>query len=353
MTLQEIKNNFKKKSWLRLCTLNNINKWELIDSLNEPIYPGKYFINKSPSVSVRNCRICNKEFNLGIYKNNFIVTKNCDCGKDNTNLITIEKLIPFFDKPISQKLIDDVYKSRKKGLKNTIDYWLNLGYDEKDSLKKISEIQQYRSSKSPSTRPGAKGYTNRSLNFWIKKGYSENDAKLKLKESQTTNGLEYYIKKYGDVLGPIKYNERIEKWLNAPANKKMSTGRSKKSITLFEQLGKGYYGKNEKTKRGKLKVHRVDFTYKNKIIEFFGDYWHGNPKKYKSDQFIRNKKVEDIWKHDKEKIEDLYNAGYDVLIIWESDYTEFPKEIIKLCKEFLNDESNIADSNLCKIYRRI
>lgn len=351
MTLQEIKNNFKKKSWLRLCTLNNIDKWKLLEELNEPIYPGKSFIKKLISISIKNCRLCGEEFNLGIYKENFIVSKNCHCGKNNTNYV--QKLMSFFDQKTSEQLAKEVYQLRKKGLPNTLDYWLNLGYDKNSALEKIHKIQKYRSSKSPSAQPGAKGYTNRSINFWIKKGYSEEEAMIKLKERQTTNGLPYYIKKYGEIEGHIKFNERIQKWLNSPNNKKMIEGRSKKSILLFQQLGKGFYGKDEKTVRGKLKVHRVDFIFDNKIIEFFGDYWHGNPLFYNSGSMIRKKKIEDVWKHDKEKIEDLCNAGYDILKIWESDYSKFPKETLNLCKDFIDGNFNITNCQIGEIYRRI
>lgn len=338
--LQNIKDNYKKKSWLRLCTLNNINKWELIAQLNESIYPGKYYINKVQPITTNKCLLCSTEFDLCIYKNSFFVKKRCDCGNNGKTDITANKLLCYYNKDIAEEIVKNILNERKKGLKNCIEYWISNGYNEEESLQKIKEIQKSRSSRSPSSQKGAKGYTNRSIEFWLKKGFSEEEAKLKLSESQTTNGLNFYIKKYGENIGKEKYNKRIEQWLLSPNNKKMSCGRSKISIELFNKIGFGFYGKDEKTLRGKQKTHRVDFLYQKKVIEFFGDYWHGNPKKYKNDCFIRKTKIQDIWEHDKNKIEDIKNNGYEVLIIWESDYIENPELILKLCKEFLNENKN-------------
>ena len=154
--------------------------------------------------------------------------------------------------------------------------------------------------------------------------------------------MPYYVKKYGEIEGLNKYNSRIEKWLSSPGNLKMTLGRSKKSLELFKKIGVGFYGEEEKTVRGKLKVHRVDYIYNNKIIEFFGDYWHGNPEIYSKGQLIRKKRIEDVWAHDNNKIEDLRNNGYSILIIWEKEYCNSPDTVLKLCKDFI-DENNIIN----------
>lgn len=335
MTLQEIKRKYKKKSWLRLCTLNSINKWDLIFETNEPVFPGKYYIKKAPPLTNSSCLICNAEFSLGIYKNSFIAIKTCNCGKDGTSLATVNKLLSFYDQGTCEEIIGSIHTSRKKGLPNTLDFWVNKGYSEEEARDQVKKVQKSRSARSPSAQPGATGYTNRSINYWIKKGYSEEDAKVKLRESQVKNGLEYYIKRFGEKEGTLRYNARLEKWLSSPNNIKMSKGRSKKSNELFEKIGVGSFGDHEKTVRGKTKVHRVDFLFDKKIIEFFGDYWHGNPTKYSPTDLVRKKLVSDIWEHDKKKILDLRENGYDVLVVWENDYCKDPDKILKLCKTFV------------------
>ena len=81
-----------------------------------------------------------------------------------------------------------------------------------------------------------------------------------------------------------------------------------------------------------------DFLYKNKIIEFNGDYWHCNPKQYGSNSHARNKlMVSDVWKKDHKRLQFLKSRGYDILVIWESDYRENSKMVVAKCLGFLND----------------
>ena len=57
----------------------------------------------------------------------------------------------------------------------------------------------------------------------------------------------------------------------------------------------------------------------NLIIEVFGDYYHANPEKYGEGKKPLNemqiKKVES----DKNKLNDYYNNGYNVVVLWEKD----------------------------------
>lgn len=57
------------------------------------------------------------------------------------------------------------------------------------------------------------------------------------------------------------------------------------------------------------------------IIEFHGDFWHSNPKIY-NDNFVNpvtKIKACDKWEQDEQRTTDLENAGYEVLVWWESD----------------------------------
>ena len=85
------------------------------------------------------------------------------------------------------------------------------------------------------------------------------------------------------------------------------------SFELFEGIEKDldelcFYGKNEKIihfNSGKeYFCFFVDFKYGNKIIEFYGDYWHGNPKLYKPDDVVGYKKIKvsKIWERDLNRI---------------------------------------------------
>ena len=84
---------------------------------------------------------------------------------------------------------------------------------------------------------------------------------------------------------------------------------------------------------------RYDFTYKNKIIEFNGDYWHANPKKFKEDELIRcgkePKPAKHIWEKDRSKIEIAKIHGYKVYVIWEDEYMQNKENVLNLAYKFL------------------
>jgi len=129
---------------------------------------------------------------------------------------------------------------------------------------------------------------------------------------------------------------------------------SKSSFDFFTELVSNltddldcYYGKRELFLINDKKYYFYDFEAKNnkKIIEFNGDYWHANPKKYNDDDILKyyggkSKVAKNIWKDDEIKNNIAKNNGYDVLIIWESDVNNNRELVMKKCVNFIN---NIKD----------
>ena len=75
------------------------------------------------------------------------------------------------------------------------------------------------------------------------------------------------------------------------------------------------------------KYYLIDYYIKelNIGIEFNGDFWHGNPIKYKSsDKRFKNDSFtyEKIWENDKNKIDFLKSKLNKIIIIWEYDLYE-------------------------------
>jgi hypothetical protein len=60
----------------------------------------------------------------------------------------------------------------------------------------------------------------------------------------------------------------------------------------------------------------------NTIYEFYGDYWHGNPKIYKPYDFniVNKKKFGILFEKTMYRENILKNAGYNVVSVWESDF---------------------------------
>ncbi|BBI90938.1 VSR endonuclease [Tenacibaculum phage PTm5] len=112
-------------------------------------------------------------------------------------------------------------------------------------------------------------------------------------------------------------------------------------INKFNILSDSYYGENEFGLYDKefKRYYKYDFTstkYKF-IIEFNGDVFHGNPKIYNETDrpnFFNTKKTcSEIWAYDKQKINLAKEHGFDVFVVWES---EFNNEYIELVNRLFN-----------------
>jgi hypothetical protein len=77
----------------------------------------------------------------------------------------------------------------------------------------------------------------------------------------------------------------------------------------------------------KLKPDGFDPTT-NTVYEFYGDYWHGNPKKFKSEDINPSNNISfgELYKKTIKRANMIKMAGYNLVSIWEYDYRK------SLCK---------------------
>ncbi len=74
----------------------------------------------------------------------------------------------------------------------------------------------------------------------------------------------------------------------------------------------------------------------NLIIEYNGDYWHCNPKKYESDYYNQKKGMtaQQIWNQDKMKVDLINEYGYNLEVIWESDLKHNNQKLLEILKNY-------------------
>lgn len=62
----------------------------------------------------------------------------------------------------------------------------------------------------------------------------------------------------------------------------------------------------------------------NTVYEFWGDYWHGNPRKFEPSQLNvqTNKTFGELYEQTLSKRQAILDAGYKLVEIWESDYVK-------------------------------
>jgi hypothetical protein len=79
-----------------------------------------------------------------------------------------------------------------------------------------------------------------------------------------------------------------------------------------------------------------------KMIEYNGDQYHANPKIYEANDYphpyhkTNNYTSESIWKKDEDKANLAHSNGYELLVIWDSDYRKDKEGTVEKCLEFLN-----------------
>ena len=265
-----------------------------------------------------------------------------------------EKIKKSLDKNI---LINKNFHKEKS--RQCVEYWIKRGYTYDESKKKIKEIFDDIHEKTWDKRRKFpelyKDINTTQIAYWIKKGYSENEAIEKIKERQRTFTLKSCIEKYGEEEGLKIYNNRQEKWSdkieimykNGEFVKFRKDPYSKNEIDLFDCVSdilniknKVHYG-DDQFFRHFPKIGRTfsyDFVYNKKIIEFNGDYWHCNPKYYNANYFHKYLQMfaYEIWERDELRIKSIIDVGFDVLIIWEHDFSKFREKTIQECIDFLN-----------------
>jgi G:T-mismatch repair DNA endonuclease (very short patch repair protein) len=237
------------------------------------------------------------------------------------------------------------------------EYWIKKGYSESDSMRLAEETKNSNNKKGAekSASSNVRNITSRRRpEYFIARGYSKEDAKKLVSESQKYFSKEICIEKYGEEQGLKIWQDRQNNWQNTLKNKpseeiarinklKLFKGGSvsKGETILFEYLQKEKIPckKQHAIQKDDISYYVYDIVYQNKIIEYNGDFWHANPKKYKRCDVLRlpnnTTTAEKIWKKDQGKIQFAQDQGYEVLIVWESDFKENKEEVLTKCIQFL------------------
>jgi len=228
-------------------------------------------------------------------------------------------------------------------------YWTRRGLSETDAEKKIREIQISNSKKSVSKGNWGKRSWMK-VEYWVNKGYSEDMAKKEISERQKK--LSAKSSKFSghtrtpDSCAKISTSMR-QKIAEVGAGKWAThfgkfSGRSKAEIEFYNYI-KENIAPSAKANHS-IGKYIVDVIVDVKVIEFYGDFWHANPKIYTSDEILAGymetpRSVQEIWDKDAKRVDDIKKLGYSVLEIWESDWNKQIHQSIDRIKEFLYGNS--------------
>jgi hypothetical protein len=80
----------------------------------------------------------------------------------------------------------------------------------------------------------------------------------------------------------------------------------------------------------------------NTIYEYHGDYWHGNPRIFPSDDFNKTTKCTygELYDNTCKRESEIRGLGYNLVVIWESDWIRINNAIRKLQKQYSLRKNN-------------
>lgn len=242
-------------------------------------------------------------------------------------------------------------------------FYLKKGFTEEEAEQKVKDIVS-----SVKEKRRINNSNTSSIEYWLKKcDGDEAKARKALKERQSTFTLEKCIKKFGEEEGKKRWQERQDKWIGtldqktdeekAEINKKkllgalsvMGKGYSKISqvlfVSIYENIKNKYSDIYFATKNNDgtimddginkeymlnvgINYRLIDFYIPSikKMIEYNGEYWHGEAKGNQERDRIRE---EEIIK----TIPDI-----KILHISEKDYKNDPDKVLQQCLEFLSND---------------
>ncbi|MAG24701.1 hypothetical protein CMI47_03890 [Candidatus Pacearchaeota archaeon] len=142
----------------------------------------------------------------------------------------------------------------------------------------------------------------------------------------------------------IENTNKFDNWINS----KSKYSRSKGENEIYKFLKEIFPKLNILThNKAYTKVNNMSFKpdikINNLIIEYFGDYWHMNPKIYSKNDFNKRKNMYayEIWEYDANKVKLLDSTGYNTHIIWEHSYKTNKQKSLDKLVSFIKE--NISD----------
>jgi G:T-mismatch repair DNA endonuclease (very short patch repair protein) len=181
-------------------------------------------------------------------------------------------------------------------------------------------------------------YAGVTLEYFVEKfGEIEGEEKFLAINSQKGLTMTNFQRKYGETEGEKKFVEYISK---------AKSNFSKVSQEMFVEVSKGLcendniFYSNLNTEFGKYNneiksYYKYDFVVENIkfCVEFNGDIYHANPRTYRPDDVPRFrgnlKTAKEIWDYDRRKISFLESLGFQVIIVWWSDYVNDKEATIR------------------------
>ncbi len=224
------------------------------------------------------------------------VSKNCKKGYCNACRDRSGKNNPFWGKKHSKEIMDRI----KRG--NSI------------AFKKLWKTKEYREK--------------------VIKGISKPRRKS-FKKEQSDRVKEWY--KNNLIQKEIRSIEMKKNWANGKIEPNINSINESKLEKNFRAELKKLFPKNN-VKKVTIKIKDKWFypdvkIDKDFIVEFYGDYWHANPHIFKANGIVHHGlTAQQIWHNDIKREEILKKNGFRVFNVWQDEWKNNRKNILRIIK---------------------
>lgn len=278
--------------------------------------------------------------------------KQKNCKSVFSKQTWLEKINPTTGVCYTSKESDFERNSRRPIRK---EYWIKQGFSEEKSIKLAADTKNANNKKGAETSATSKVRritSKRCAEYYTSRGYSIEESSKFVSNGQKYFSKDTCIKKYGEEIGIVVWQDRQDKWQSTLNSKSLEEKSRINRLKLSKGITVSSAEKSIVTEIKKLipevihqftiiKDNKKNYVYdimaNKKIIEYNGDFWHCNPIKYSPDYINPRTKLKavDKWELDRVKLQYAKDQGYEVLVIWESDFKINKENVIKECIQFL------------------
>ena len=217
--------------------------------------------------------------------------------------------LKYFGKPYSEA------KYEYEGIGGRTDYLCEIYHTTPDGLKKLGHSK---AAKNPN-----RTITCSLISYIERYGVEEGTKKYKERCAKISRSLklEWFVERYGEVVGKEKYRERMASAMSKYNHiNKQST--SKGQLDLYNNLlREGYdWELNYGTINGVVDMYEKTT---NTVVEFYGDFWHCNPRSFSESTIhpLIKLSAKDIWKKNEERMNNIMKElNCNSVIVWEHSW---------------------------------
>lgn len=137
-----------------------------------------------------------------------------------------------------------------------------------------------------------------------------------------------------------KYDVEYPSLITTNRGKNVYSSIHREVVLFLQTLGIGVEIEKKLSRSdGFYYAYDISISNTNKLIEVYGDYWHGNPLLHKETDLIlkgssKEVLVRDKWDADRTKEQHARTRGYDLLIVWEYDWKNNREDVERIISSY-------------------